>query len=899
MPLSELSAAWQRRLGELCRMAGVRSIVRAGETAVVVVPLVVGWLKPVILLPLGVLAQLPAEQVEAILLHELAHIRRHDFLVNLLQSVVETLFFYHPAVRSISRRIREERELVCDDLSVEWCRNPVVYAEALTTFEEFRRQSLALAATGEGDLLARVRRIVLGVEPRQHTASLIAVAGFLGTGIYLASMFLAPLLAAQIMTDQERVAAIETLHPPGADTMSNDRPSPQIRLSGTLTTEDGQPVPKSLLESFRDPKIPSEAVLLSRYGNGSMTSSLYFSGNSVYGNPAAGAVSLAIWAQSYAPLVLDHLEIKNNKIGPLSLVLRRGFPAQLRLVGPDNKPLQGVKLSASTLAMTRFPNVAMPDVYTDQKGGAMIGNVDAKTVLTIRAAKPGWQMTDRTIGDWLPDHVVSWTLQPATLTSGTIVDAISHLPLAGADILLASQSGAGSSAPSTYSPDNAPVLGHGDNHGNFQLDNLNPDYSYNVYVKAPGYPFTVVPIQPGDQGTRLALHRGLRISGRVLDPKGLLKNAYPPVQIRCDISISPNPQYGTSYTLYQKFPKLGPVLPFSFGDLPSKNEVSAQFFSPSAQFLVNGNWYTVPLEHNVDDFVIDLSKSPPKVESQPPLPSRAVEITLTAGKDGPVPVGNLNVLYYWKGNDPKVRSFLVQKSIPLVNGKATAQFPTPNQLTPNPSGLVGYWFKEQVFDLSAGTGASIKTIEVIPAGAIHGKVTAEADLRDKLFTCSAILIKAPPGLDKMNLGLDYVPLQGAGRYLTVPLPLGGIYSVLLQQGSSTYTVSPPITIDSEHPIVGCDLHEEADNAIRGKFVDASNKPISLESVTLTYHPTSLCFFSNVATRTARDGTFTIPNVNFDVPGYYDLQLDSTNWTQNEMHLDGQTAQPLTLVARHK
>jgi hypothetical protein len=135
--------------------------------------------------------------------------------------------------------------------------------------------------------------------------------------------------------------------------------------------------------------------------------------------------------------------------------------------------------------------------------------------------------------------------------------------------------------------------------------------------------------------------------------------------------------------------------------------------------------------------------------------------------------------------------------------------------------------------------------------------------------------------------------------LTVPLPLGGIYSVLLQQGSSTYTVSPPITIDSEHPIVGCDLHEEADNAIRGKFVDASNKPISLESVTLTYHPTSLCFFSNVATRTARDGTFTIPNVNFDVPGYYDLQLDSTNWTQNEMHLDGQTAQPLTLVARHK
>ena len=203
LSLPPLSSAWQQRLEALCRTAAVRRVVRAGETAAVSIPLVVGWLRPVILLPLGVLAQLPAGQVEAVLLHELAHIRRHDFLVNLLQSIVETLFFYHPAVRSISRRIREERERICDDLSVEWCRNPIVYAEALTTFEEFRRHSLALAVTGEGDLLPRVRRIVLGIEPQQRTASLFAVAGFLATGLYLASMFLAPLLAAELMTDQE------------------------------------------------------------------------------------------------------------------------------------------------------------------------------------------------------------------------------------------------------------------------------------------------------------------------------------------------------------------------------------------------------------------------------------------------------------------------------------------------------------------------------------------------------------------------------------------------------------------------------------------------------------------------------------------------------------------------
>jgi beta-lactamase regulating signal transducer with metallopeptidase domain len=694
MPLRALSARWQQRLQELCRLAGVRSVIRLGECADVVVPLVVGWLKPVILLPLGVLSQMPAGQVESILLHELAHVRRHDFAINVLQSVVETLFFFHPAVRSISGRIRVERERVCDDLSVTWCGDPVAYAEALTVFEEHRRQSLALAVNGEGDLLSRVRRIVLGVEPRQRTAHLFAVGGLLATAAYLASMFVAPLLVAEIMTDQERVAAIEALHPPGTDTMSNDRPSPQIPLSGTLTTDDGQPLPKSLVDRSSAPQIPSEAVLLSRYGNGSMTDTINFGGNSFYGNPLAGDVSLAIWAQGYAPLVLDHLEIKDGKIGPLALILKRGFPARLRLVTPDGKPLPGVTLSASTEAMTRYPNVAMPEVKTGADGVARIGNVDAKTVLTVQAAKPGWQTTDRVFGDWLPDQTVSWTLRPATLTSGTFVDAVTHQPLSNADILLASQSGAGAAAPSTYDPDSAPVLGHGDGHGHFKLDNLNPAYTYNIYVKAPGYPFTVLPIQPGD--------RGIRISGRILDPKGLLTEAYPPVQIRCDIFISPNPQYGTSYSLYQKFTKLSPVLPFSFGDLPLTTEATSPFSSQSAEFLVNGNWYKVPLDHDVDDFVIDLSKPPPTSESQSSLPSRSVEITLVTGKDRPVPTGSLNVLYYLGGNAVKNQSYLVQKSISLVNGKAIAQFPVPNELTPNPDGLVGYWFKEQSFDLSAG-----------------------------------------------------------------------------------------------------------------------------------------------------------------------------------------------------
>jgi beta-lactamase regulating signal transducer with metallopeptidase domain len=125
------------------------------------VPTVIGWIKPTVLLPLSALSGLTPLQIEAILAHELAHVRRHDYLVNLLQTLLETLLFYHPAVWWLSGRIRAEREHCCDDLAVSLCGDPVIYASALADLEELRgvNTRLVLAASG-GPLLDRVRRLV-------------------------------------------------------------------------------------------------------------------------------------------------------------------------------------------------------------------------------------------------------------------------------------------------------------------------------------------------------------------------------------------------------------------------------------------------------------------------------------------------------------------------------------------------------------------------------------------------------------------------------------------------------------------------------------------------------------------------------------------------------------------
>jgi BlaR1 peptidase M56 len=149
------------RLASLCRELRLSRPVRLCESALVEVPTVVGWLRPVILLPAGALLGLSPPQLETILAHELAHIRRFDSLVSLGQAVAETLLFYHPAVWWVSHRMRIEREHCCDDVAVAICGDAVSYARALTRLAQGRPSPpiLALAATG-GSLFQRISRLV-------------------------------------------------------------------------------------------------------------------------------------------------------------------------------------------------------------------------------------------------------------------------------------------------------------------------------------------------------------------------------------------------------------------------------------------------------------------------------------------------------------------------------------------------------------------------------------------------------------------------------------------------------------------------------------------------------------------------------------------------------------------
>lgn len=176
LDLQPIEAAWASRIHALAIQVGLHRPFRMGLSHRVRSPQVLGWIHPLLLIPVGLLSGLDPAAAEALLVHELAHIRRHDYFVNLLQCAVEVLLFYHPAVWWISRRVRAEREACCDDMAMQFCGDALAYAETLNQLDDLhaRISSPAQGADG-GTLMERINRLLLPPPTAPRRAWLIPV----------------------------------------------------------------------------------------------------------------------------------------------------------------------------------------------------------------------------------------------------------------------------------------------------------------------------------------------------------------------------------------------------------------------------------------------------------------------------------------------------------------------------------------------------------------------------------------------------------------------------------------------------------------------------------------------------------------------------------------------------
>jgi beta-lactamase regulating signal transducer with metallopeptidase domain len=210
-----VTGALRARCVELQRRLGMGRVVQYCESLQLQAPAVVGWFRPVVLLPMSALTGLSAQQLESVIAHELAHVKRLDAFVNLFQIAVETLLFYHPAVWWLSKRIRVERENCCDDVAISVCGNAVEYARALATMAEWQSAPEMAMAANRSPLTERVARL-LGVTKLNGGLRTTSIAGSvlcLCASVLAGNAVLGAAQANKVTADQSPAPVVQRVSP--------------------------------------------------------------------------------------------------------------------------------------------------------------------------------------------------------------------------------------------------------------------------------------------------------------------------------------------------------------------------------------------------------------------------------------------------------------------------------------------------------------------------------------------------------------------------------------------------------------------------------------------------------------------------------------------------------------
>jgi beta-lactamase regulating signal transducer with metallopeptidase domain len=272
---------------ELQRRLGVSRVVRYVCSKSVESPAVLGWLRPVVVLPLSALVGLTPWQIEAIIAHELAHIRRWDAWVNLFQVATETLLFYHPAVWWVNGVIRNEREHCCDDVAVAACGNAPGYARALALLEESRSAyGLAMAANG-GALTSRIARL-LGVKRAARSMSAPSLA-------ILAVFCIAGALMAGSASTQVSSEAPDVLAPPAPPAPPSRAPAaPPAPTVHAIPAMPSMPTIPMHLHLARLESVNAESASHSHESSTSKLADASEGGSYIGGLQAAGLKNLTV-----------------------------------------------------------------------------------------------------------------------------------------------------------------------------------------------------------------------------------------------------------------------------------------------------------------------------------------------------------------------------------------------------------------------------------------------------------------------------------------------------------------------------------------------------------------------------------------------------------------------------
>jgi len=770
-------------------------------------PAVAGVLLPVLILPGSLLTALTPEQLRFILLHELAHIRRGDYLVNLCQLLVEALLFFNPAVWWLSRQIRLEREACCDAVAIERSGAPTEYARTLLHVAERYAQGEPTAALAFGDrrepsgLAERIQRL-LSPNHRSHLRlTWRAMAGSLLVGCGLLALMAVGtrVTVAAILTPQERMDRIQKVlveHGEDVSPTVNNPAREHFMLTGRVRTADGSPLAKNLvLYSF-----------LQTANNSSIGSAFQTAKDGSFKDGCQrGRLTLSVEVPGYAPCVIGPLTVKDsNSVNGIEMVVERGFAVTVQMVDADS----GVALSQAQVTAdftAQNHNLAERKLTTDLQGNAVMTNC-ANLAMDLTGCADGYELVQESFTSLAPDQTLRLATRRGLATSGLVLDKATGQPLAGATLQVLRQQGA---SDDRFDWDYRPlVLTTSDSAGHFATAALRSDSRYRLGVGLPGHESMVFEgVWAGETNLVARLGPELIVHGRVTGKSDWVINRQ---DRACFNYYLVDPENNNSLNGQQVYGRVTNGVCF----FDYTNRVAGEV-------VVFGHRRRV--DAPIADWLIELTNPPVNL---PPPQMRDVVVRLKAASGIP-PRGTINFSVVAKPNN--VQNIAYDTNAPLQDGAARVAVPVGSNIEYAPDkNTVGYWFPSGFnwTNVAAGNGPQVIDVPVIPAGVIaaHARNADGTPAGGLMF--SILVLKPSPaaggGFNNYDRSDSYSG-NGPRQYVTGPLPLGGTYEILGWRDSS-FCSSGPIELTEAAPDRVVELQFAPGQDLTGRVLLPDGRP---------------------------------------------------------------------------
>lgn len=675
-------------------------------------PVAMGVFWPVIIIPASLTTGVPTETLRAILAHEIAHIRRHDYLVNLGQLLIETVLFFNPAVWLISRWIRVEREACCDAMAAQLLDDEAAYAEALADYAQARGglPAVALAFGHEkqpSTLADRVRRLLVpGYQPRVRlplaSLALFLVCGGILLGALHQGSRVAVEVGARLLTPEERIEKIQEIqktHASSGESIYGNvtKDSPKVIIRGRVVDESGNLVTNRHLHARA-----------STFGTGhNGIHAFNVRDGIVHDRIGPGEIRVAAFMEGYAPGFVGPLVGRpGDALTNLTFVLSKGITSRGRLVGPDGRGVPGAEIKGAY----EFANyIPVPETVTDTNGVAVFSNTLTR-VVTLKVRHPGFQFDEQEItlsGEATPE----WRLHPAQPTLIRVVDR-EGAPVPNPRAALQSEAGFRSMS---YGKGSARPLARGDESGLLRIDTLRDDSVYSLLIDADGYRRDLIhKVHAGETNRVFTLGPPIVVSGYFEgDPSQLKKRS-----VRQDGQWRNVPVVNYSITFGH-----ADHMAYSHGDhAPVTIRDGRAYFTLtnllSGELAIHGA--TEPFKAELTNSITGLRLILPERD----MPTRTVRIELRPPAGHPPARGRLQLSIDHKTSGPYTRP--EDRAVTIVDSAAELELAVGSKISVSPERFTGYWFPSLSHKtIEAGDGPQTFIIDCVPAGAIFGTITEE------------------------------------------------------------------------------------------------------------------------------------------------------------------------------